>query len=96
MGSRFQPWHVASENAAVCHFAPSFPQCFAKPRRTAYFPDKDTSLVSAIAAADLTLQARNVISETYLSFEIWIIVAVLYFLLTLFVSVPALIFAQKR
>lgn len=57
---------------------------------------KDTSLVSAIAAADLTLQARNVISETYLSFEIWIIVAVLYFLLTLFVSVPALIFAQKR
>ncbi len=57
---------------------------------------KDTSLVSAIAAADLTLQARNVISETYLSFEIWIIVAVLYFLLTLFVSVPTLIFAQKR
>lgn len=49
---------------------------------------KDTSLVSAIAVADLTLQARTVISETYLSFEIWLVVACLYFLLTLLVSIP--------
>lgn len=49
---------------------------------------KDTSLVSAIAVADLTLQARNVIAETYLSFEIWLAAAVCYFVLTLFVSVP--------
>lgn len=49
---------------------------------------KDTSLVSAIAVADLTLQARTIISETYLSFEIWLIVAFLYFMLTLLVSIP--------
>lgn len=49
---------------------------------------KDTSLVSAIAVADLTLQARSIISETYLSFEIWLVVALCYFSLTLFVSVP--------
>lgn len=50
---------------------------------------KDTSLVSAIAVADLTLQARTVISETYLSFEIWLLAACLYFALTLLVSIPA-------
>ncbi len=49
---------------------------------------KDTSLVSAIAVADLTLQARTVISETYLSFEIWLAAACLYFMLTLLVSIP--------
>lgn len=49
---------------------------------------KDTSLVSAIAVADLTLQARNIISETYLSFEIWLVTALCYFALTLFVSLP--------
>lgn len=49
---------------------------------------KDTSLVSAIAVADLTLQARTVISETYLSFEIWLLVACLYFALTLLISIP--------
>lgn len=56
---------------------------------------KDTSLVSAIAVADLTLQARNVIAETYLSFEIWILTAVLYFLLTLLVSIPSLLIAGR-
>lgn len=49
---------------------------------------KDTSLVSAIAVADLTLQARTIISETYLSFEIWLIVAGLYFVLTMLISIP--------
>lgn len=57
---------------------------------------KDTSLVSAIAVADLTLQARTVISETYLSFEIWIVTAVLYFVLTLFVSVPGAWFMRHH
>ena len=49
---------------------------------------KDTSLVSAIAVADLTMQARTIISETYLSFEIWLLVACLYFVQTLFVLIP--------
>ncbi len=49
---------------------------------------KDTSLVSAISVADLTLRASELISETYLSFEIWLIVAAFYLLLTSFVSIP--------
>lgn len=50
---------------------------------------KDTSLVSAIAVADLTMQAQVVIADTFLAFEIWLIVAALYLLLTLCVAVPA-------
>lgn len=55
---------------------------------------KDTSLVSTIAVADLTLEARNVIAETYLSFEIWIVVAIIYFVLTLFINVPVFILTR--
>ena len=56
---------------------------------------KDTSLVSTIAVADLTLEARNVISETYLSFEIWILVAIIYFTLTLFINIPVFFLTHK-
>ena len=44
---------------------------------------KDTSLVSAIAVADLTMQAQVLIADTFLAFEIWLIVAALYLALTL-------------
>ncbi len=57
---------------------------------------KDTSLVSAIAVADLTMRASELISETYLSFEIWIIVALFYLILTSSVSIPLALFAKKR
>lgn len=50
---------------------------------------KDTSLVSAIAVADLTMQAQVLIADTFLAFEIWLIVAALYLLLTLCVALPA-------
>lgn len=50
---------------------------------------KDTSLVSAIAVADLTMRGRVVITDTFLSFEIWLLVAAMYLFLTLLVSVPA-------
>ncbi len=56
---------------------------------------KDTSLVSAISVADLTLRASELISETYLSFEIWLIVAALYLLLTSSVSIP-LAYYERR
>lgn len=39
---------------------------------------KDTSLVSAIAVADPTMQAQVLIADTFLAFEIWLIVAALY------------------
>lgn len=51
---------------------------------------KDTSLVSAIAVADLTMQAQAVIAETFLAFEVWLLVAAIYLALTLCVSLPAL------
>lgn len=55
---------------------------------------KDTSLVSAISVADLTLRASELISETYLSFEIWLIVALFYLILTSFVSIPLSMYAK--
>ncbi|KIX11142.1 amino acid ABC transporter permease [Dethiosulfatarculus sandiegensis] len=43
---------------------------------------KDSALVSTIAIYDLTMQAQAVISETFLTFEIWFTVAGIYLLLT--------------
>ena len=50
---------------------------------------KDTSLVSAIAVADITMRGRMVITDTFLSFEIWLLVAAIYLFLTLLVSLSA-------
>ncbi len=47
---------------------------------------KDSALVSTIAIYDLTLQAQRIIAETYLTFEIWFVVAVIYLAITLFLS----------
>ena len=43
---------------------------------------KDSALVSTIAIYDLTMQGQAIISETYLVFEIWFIVAFVYLLIT--------------
>ena len=43
----------------------------------------------AIAVADLTMQAQVLIADTFLAFEIWLIVAALYLALTLCVALPA-------
>lgn len=48
---------------------------------------KDSALVSTIAIYDLTLQAQRVIAETYLSFEIWFVVALIYLVITLSLSI---------
>lgn len=47
---------------------------------------KDSALVSTIAIYDLTMQAQNLIAETYLTFEIWFTVAALYLVITSFLS----------
>lgn len=57
---------------------------------------KDTSLVSAIAVADLTMRARVVITDTFLSFEIWLLTAAIYLTLTLMVSIPAKLLERKE
>lgn len=47
---------------------------------------KDSSIVSVIAVFDLTTEGRNVISDTFLTFEIWFTVAALYLCLTVTLS----------
>src|SRR4029077_5306783 len=50
---------------------------------------KDSSIVSVSAIFDLTSERRNVISDTFMSFEIWFTVAALYLVLTLSLSTVA-------
>lgn len=57
---------------------------------------KDTSLVSAIAVADLTMRTRVVITDTFLSFEMWLLAAAVYLVLTSLVSIPARLLERKE
>lgn len=47
---------------------------------------KDSALVSTIAIYDLTMQAQSIIAETFLTFEVWLTVAVLYLIITIALS----------
>jgi polar amino acid transport system permease protein len=47
---------------------------------------KDSAIVSVISVQELTFQGMELMSTTYLTFEIWITVTVLYLLLTLSLS----------
>lgn len=47
---------------------------------------KSSAIVSVIAVAELTTVGRNLISDTYMSFEIWFTVALIYLVLTLGLS----------
>ncbi len=48
---------------------------------------KSSAIVSVIAVAELTTIGRNLISDTYMSFEIWFTVAAVYMVVTLILSV---------
>jgi polar amino acid transport system permease protein len=50
---------------------------------------KNSAIVSTIAIFDLTNQARNVIADTFLSFEIWLTVAAVYLVFTISLSAVA-------
>ncbi|MEH0022341.1 MAG: amino acid ABC transporter permease [Desulfobacter sp.] len=43
---------------------------------------KDSALVSTISIYDLTMQAQKIVSETFLTFEIWFAVALCYLIIT--------------
>jgi polar amino acid transport system permease protein len=47
---------------------------------------KSSAIVSVIAVAELTTVGRNIISDTYMSFEIWFTVAAIYLAVTLVLS----------
>jgi polar amino acid transport system permease protein len=56
---------------------------------------KDSALVSTIAIYDLTMQAQVVISETFLTFEVWFTVAAIYLVITAVLSTVADIMAHR-
>ena len=47
---------------------------------------KDSALVSTIAVYDLTMRGQEIISDTYLVFEVWFTVAAMYLALALLLS----------
>jgi polar amino acid transport system permease protein len=55
---------------------------------------KHSAIVSVIAIADLTTEGRNLISETFMSFEIWLTVAAIYLAITVLLSQLAHWFEQ--
>lgn len=48
---------------------------------------KSSAIVSVIAVAELTTIGRNIISDTYMSFEVWFTIAAVYMVVTLILSV---------
>ena len=48
---------------------------------------KDSALVSTIAIYDLTMQGQAIVSDTYMVFEVWFVVALIYLLVTTTLSV---------
>jgi polar amino acid transport system permease protein len=47
---------------------------------------KDSALVSTVAIYDLTMQGQSIISDTFMTFEIWFTVAAIYLCITLLLS----------
>lgn len=56
---------------------------------------KSSAIVSVIAVAELTTIGRNIISDTYMSFEIWFTIAAVYLALTLVISVCASLLERR-
>ena len=56
---------------------------------------KNSSIVSVIAIFDLTTQGRNIIADTFLTFEVWLTVAAIYLTVTLALSTAAAM-AERR
>jgi polar amino acid transport system permease protein len=50
---------------------------------------KHSAIVSVIAVADLATEGRNLISDTLMSFEVWLTVAALYLAVTIPLSMAA-------
>jgi polar amino acid transport system permease protein len=56
---------------------------------------KDSSLVSVVAVADMTRRGREFMASTFLALETWMMVALLYLVLTLFFSRVAAYIERK-
>lgn len=56
---------------------------------------KDSALVSTIAIYDLTMQGQAIIARTFLTFEVWFTIAVIYLLLTTTLSAVAALLEKR-
>jgi len=56
---------------------------------------KNSAIVSVIAVAELTTMGRNIISKTFMSFEVWFTVAAIYMVVTLILTV-GVSYVEKR
>jgi len=56
---------------------------------------KDSSLVSVIAATDLTLNAKNLVATSFRSIEVWTFVALIYFIMTFSLSLIIRYFEKR-
>lgn len=56
---------------------------------------KSSAIVSVIAVVELTTTGRNIIADTYLSFEVWFTIAAVYLAITLTLSI-FVTFLEKR
>ncbi|MEM1429947.1 MAG: amino acid ABC transporter permease [Pseudomonadota bacterium] len=56
---------------------------------------KSSAIVSVIAVAELTTIGRNIISDTFMSFEIWFTIAAVYLVVTLILSI-GVSYVEKR
>ncbi len=50
---------------------------------------KHSAIVSVIAVFDLTTEARTIVADTFLAFEIWLVTAALYLIITISLSLAA-------
>jgi polar amino acid transport system permease protein len=53
---------------------------------------KHSAIVSVIAVFDLTTTGLDIISETFMAFEIWIVVAAIYLIMTVSLSIAVNLF----
>ena len=56
---------------------------------------KSSAIVSVIAVAELTTIGRNIIADTYMSFEIWFTIAAVYMVVTLILSIGVSFLERK-
>ena len=56
---------------------------------------KHSAIVSVIAVSELTTAGLNLISETFMAFEIWFLVAGMYLALTITLSVAVSLFERS-
>ncbi|MCZ8532041.1 amino acid ABC transporter permease [Psychrobacillus psychrodurans] len=56
---------------------------------------KDSSLISIIAATELTLNAKNLVATSFASIEVWTFVALIYFIMTFSLSLIIRYFEKR-